>query len=151
MDYARQTMSNARAFAKALADRGFTVAGESFGHTETHQVWITVGTAEEALAAFSLLDQAGIRCNPIEIPGAQGAHGLRLGVQALTRRGFTEPHFDEVARLIERVLLTKSNPTRVRSEIALLLTEFPLFPLPFSFDSVMNGEAATAFLREVIK
>ena len=134
--YAQQTVKNAKALAQGLQAEGFRVAGESFGFTETHQVHIAVGTAEQALyAVMHTLSQAGIRCNNIEVPGFGGEHGLRLGVQALTRRGMVETDMTEVARFFGRVMLKKENPGAIRHEVSLFLLGFPLHQLHYSLDA----------------
>jgi glycine hydroxymethyltransferase len=85
-EYARQTIKNAKSFAAALSDEGFFVSGEYFGYTETHQVHLILGTQEKALdITTNILSKSGIRVNNVEIPGSNGAFGLRLGVQAMTR------------------------------------------------------------------
>jgi len=58
--------------------------------------------------AEQLLDEAGITCNKNGIPFDPEkpfvTSGIRLGSAALTTRGFDAAAFEEVARLIARVL-----------------------------------------------
>lgn len=151
-DYASQVTRNAKQLAMVLAEEGFFVSGEHFGYTQTHQVHIVLGAAEEALQrATELLPAAGFRANNIEVPGANGAFGLRLGTQAMTRRGMREPEFREVARLLAKVLLKQEDPNRVRHEVEALLAEFPLFPLRYSFDDLIGESSVGALLAEVLR
>ena len=52
--------------------------------------------------ANEVLPTCGIRTNSVIIPGTGGEFGLRLGTQALTRRGLTEVEFAELGRLLAR-------------------------------------------------
>jgi len=149
--YAHQTRASARALAGALVREGFDVAGESFGYTETHQVHIVLGTPEEALrAAIQLLPNAGIRANNIEVPGTNGRYGLRLGVQALTRRGLGPEEMSEVARFLSRALLRHDQPSKLRDEVAHFLNQFPLFPLHFSLDAFLDEPFARGLIKEIV-
>lgn len=148
--YARQTVKNAKALALCLHAEGLRVVGESFGYTETHQVLVTIGTPAEALqVAAQALAQAGIRCNNIEIPGTQGQHGLRFGVQALTRRGLVEIDMAAVARMISRIVIRREFSEVVRDDVAQFLRHFPLSPLHFSLDSHCTQAHGLRLLQEV--
>lgn len=151
-DYAGQVTRNAKQLATSLVEEGFFVSGEHFGYTQTHQVHIVLGAAGEALRRVTeLLPAAGFRVNNVEIPGANGAFGLRLGTQAMTRRGMREAEFKEVARLLAKVLLKGADPHLVRHEVESLLAEFPLFPLHYSFDNMMGEKPVSALLAEVLR
>ncbi|MFJ7785575.1 hypothetical protein ACIQY8_23305 [Streptomyces albidoflavus] len=83
--YERQVLANARALARGLDEEGVRGTGEFFAFTETQQVQVATGSAADALRlSLGDLAQAGIRTTNIEVPGAGGPHGLRLGVQAMT-------------------------------------------------------------------
>jgi glycine hydroxymethyltransferase len=150
-DYAEQTVKNAKAFAKELREQGFNVSGEHFGYTETHQVHVILDSRQDALKSVSeLLPDAGIRANNIMIPGHNNAFGLRLGTQAITRRGMKEEEMREVAKFLAKVLLKKENPTKIKAEVKELLMDFPLFPLPYSFDFLVDDDLGKSLLMEVL-
>jgi glycine hydroxymethyltransferase len=150
--YAEQVARNAKRLATALADEGFFVSGEQFGYTETHQVHIVLGSSEKALRVVTqLLPEAALRLNNVEIPGTSGRFGLRLGTQAMTRRGMRELDFVEVARLLARVVLKGEDPRRVRPEVEALAREHPVFPLRFSFDGLVGQPAGRELLEEVLR
>lgn len=150
-EYAAQILANAKALARALVEEGFRISGEHFGYTETHQVHIVLGTAGRALElAMGKLAAAGIRTTNIEVPGTNGQHGLRLGVQALTRRGLREAEMAEVARLLGRVVFKQEDPARVRIEVAHLLGHFPLDALAFSFDDRFWSDSGRRLVAEVL-
>jgi glycine/serine hydroxymethyltransferase len=96
-----QVIANARAFAKALNERGVTVEGDATdGFTETHQVLIRVrqyGLGEEIALR---LEKNKIITNYQALPDDDsfiGSSGIRMGVQEMTRFGMKEKDFDELA------------------------------------------------------
>lgn len=148
--YANQIVRNAKTLAHALQAEGLQVAGQMFDYTETHQVHVIIGTAQKALEVVTrTLAAGGIRCNNIEIPGSNGRFGLRLGVQALTRRGIKETGMTEVARLLARLILKNENPSVVRNEIAIFLEDYPIGALHYSLDGHYYTPAGMRLMQEV--
>ena len=120
--YARDTVTNAQAFAAALASEGFDVLAESRGYTASHQVLTRHGDLDSGAGAKAAkqLEDAGIITNMNMLPGdtkAMTPSGLRLGVQELTRVGFTPDDMEEVARFYARVLLAGEDPRDVRKDV----------------------------------
>ena len=120
--YARDTVTNAQAFAAALASEGFDVLAESRGYTASHQVLTRHGELDSGAGAKAAkqLEDAGIITNMNMLPGdtkALSPSGLRLGVQELTRVGFTPDDMEEVARFYARVLMDGENPRDVRKDV----------------------------------
>lgn len=146
-EYAEQTVRNAKVFAQALHRLGFSVSGERFGFTETHQVHFAVGSPEEALdLCMNTLHKGGLRSTNIEIPGKPGIHGIRMGVQAMTRRGMREADFEPVAQFIADLHFGKALPTTVASKVKAFLQDFPLTPLHYSLD---NGGLPADLLKSI--
>jgi glycine hydroxymethyltransferase len=105
-DYARRVIDNAEALAAALEAAGYTIVS---GGTDTHVVLVDLRSKGlTGKRAEQLLDEAGITCNKNGIPFDPEkpfvTSGIRLGSAALTTRGFDAAAFEEVARLIARVL-----------------------------------------------
>jgi glycine hydroxymethyltransferase len=120
--YAKDIVTNARAFAAALATEGFDVLAESRGYTASHQVLTRHGDLDSGAGAkaASLLEEAGIITNMNMLPGdtkALSPSGLRLGVQELTRVGFTPDEMADVAVFYRRVLLDKEDPRAVKIDV----------------------------------
>ncbi len=139
--YATQVIANAKQLAKCLHGFGLAVVGEQFGFTETHQVWVRIGNAEEALRLVrDRLNPAGLRANNIQLPGERGAHGLRLGTSVLTRRGLKESNMEEVAMFFKRIILNKESPPDVRKDVREFLTSFPLSNLSFCLPAEEEAE-----------
>lgn len=150
--YAEQVLANARALAQVLDRSGVRVAGLEYGGTQTHQVHVRIGAAATShKIANELLPTRGFRTNSVVIPGTEGEFGLRLGTQALTRRGLTEVEFVELGRLLARALRWSEEASDIRQEVANLLANHPLFPLRFSFDGLHNEEYAERLLDEVLR
>lgn len=150
--YAEQVLSNARTLARVLDSSGVRVAGMEYGGTETHQVHVTIGAAEAShKVANELLPTRGFRTNSVVIPGTGGDFGLRLGTQALTRRGLTELEFVELGRLLSRALRWSEDASKIRQEVAHLLANHPLFPLRFSFDELHHSQHVGRLLGEVLR
>ncbi|DAC53477.1 MAG TPA: aminotransferase class I/II-fold pyridoxal phosphate-dependent enzyme [Candidatus Poseidoniales archaeon] len=120
--YARDIVSNAQAFAGALAAEGFDVLAESRGYTASHQVLTRHGDLDSGAGAKAaqLLEDAGIITNMNMLPGdtkAMTPSGLRLGVQELTRVGFSKEDMEVVASFYARVLLQGEDPATVRNDV----------------------------------
>ncbi len=121
-DYAKDIVTNAQAFAAALAGEGFDVLAESRGYTASHQVLTRHGGLDSGAGAkaAALLEEAGIITNMNMLPGdtkAMSPSGLRLGVQELTRVGFTADEMNDVASLYARVLLHDEDPNTVKKDV----------------------------------
>ncbi len=126
--YAKDTVANAQAFAQALAAEGFDVLAESRGYTASHQVLTRHGELDSGAGAkaAALLEQAGIITNMNMLPGdtkAMSPSGLRLGVQELTRVGFTCDDMADVASFYARVLLHEEDPSFVKRDVHALKSE----------------------------
>jgi glycine hydroxymethyltransferase len=148
--YAEQVVANARALARVLARKGVRLAGMEHGGTDTHQVHVVIGSAELSnKIANDVLPRCAFRTNSVMIPGTHGEFGLRLGTQALTRRGLTEVEFTELGDLLVRAMRWTADAAAIRQQVAALLVRFPLFPLRFSFDEPDHREHAARLLDEL--
>ncbi len=107
-EYQKAVVSNAKAFARALKDRGMAVEGSpALGYTETHQVIVRVGYGKGPAMA-NRLEENNVIVNYQGAPDDEGftaASCLRMGVQEMTRFGMKEEDFDELADYISQVIL----------------------------------------------
>lgn len=107
-EYQRQVIANAKAFALALKECGFSVEGDPrINYTETHQVVIRVGYARGVEVAHRL-EANNIIANYQVITGdetATASSGIRMGVQEMTRFGMREADFQELASYMAEVVL----------------------------------------------
>ena len=137
--YAKDTVTNARAFAAALAAEGFDVLAEERGYTASHQVLTRHGELDSGAGAKAAarLEQAGIITNMNMLPGdtkALSPSGLRLGVQELTRVGFGVDEMQEVASFYGRVLLHGEDPNSVKADVHALKSEHQTIRYCFNAD-----------------
>jgi glycine hydroxymethyltransferase len=151
-EYVRQTVANARTLARVLDTEGLHVPGMEYGGTRTHQVHVVIGAScLSHKVANELLPRCGIRTNSVTIPGSGGQFGLRLGVQALTRRGLVEEEFAELGCLLAGAVQGSEDPGSIRYRVAELLGPHPLFPLHFSFDELGDGEELQRVMTEALR
>jgi glycine hydroxymethyltransferase len=107
-EYSAQIIRNARAFAGAMAARGYKIVS---GGTDNHLFLVDLRANLPELTAKKaqeILDLANITCNkntvPFETRSPFQASGLRLGTPAVTTRGMVEADMEEIAGCIDAVL-----------------------------------------------
>ncbi len=107
-DYQKAVISNAKAFAHALKDRGIMVEGDpAVGYTETHQVIVRVGYGKGPGVAEGL-EENNIIVNYQSAPDDEAfttASCLRMGVQEMTRFGMKEQDFTQLAEYMGQIIL----------------------------------------------
>jgi glycine hydroxymethyltransferase len=132
-EYARRVVSNSRALAEALKERGLRLVS---GGTDTHLLLVdlrplglTGNDVEEALDAVKIT----VNKNNIPFDDKPPAitSGIRLGTPAVTTRGMSEAEMIEIADLITLVVKnmgSKEVMRQVRERVEALLSGFPLYP-----------------------
>ncbi|TPP59982.1 Serine hydroxymethyltransferase, partial [Fasciola gigantica] len=112
VQYAKQILSNAQAFARSLESRGIRLVS---GGTDVHFVLVDLAKSPgkpklgrgDGSRVQLAADLAGITLNKNTVLGdksAQQPSGLRLGTPALTTRGFQESDFEQVAAFLDELL-----------------------------------------------
>jgi glycine hydroxymethyltransferase len=131
-DYAAQIVSNAKVLGEALRAAGYRLVS---GGTDNHLLLVDVFEkgilgSEAELA----LGKAGITVNKNSIPWDTNPplkpSGIRVGTPALTTRGMKEPEMRTIAAWIVSALDKRNDDaalTRIRSEVAELANQFPLY------------------------
>jgi glycine hydroxymethyltransferase len=130
--YQEQVVTNARALAAAMAKHGFRIVS---GGTDNHLFLVDIQsrglTGKDAQPG---LDRAGITVNKNAIPfdplPPMTASGIRMGTPAITTRGMREADMERIAAWIAEVLMHLGDgeiETRVRGEIAVFTSRFPLY------------------------
>jgi glycine hydroxymethyltransferase len=130
--YSKQTVSNAKALAEAVAGEGYRVVS---GGTDTHLLLMDVfakgilGSEAEAALGF-----AGITVNknaiPYDVNPPLKPSGIRLGTPALTTRGMKEAEMRVIAGWISEALAHRNDPERlraIRGKVGELAEQFPLY------------------------
>ena len=131
-EYASQIIKNAQTLCRGLIERGFKVVG---GMTENHL--FTLDLRDKGITgkdAANLLDECHITVNKNTVPNDPESpfvtSGLRIGVPAVTTRGFREEDMEEVADLIYRILTYQDRPLMLEEckERALkLCKKYPIY------------------------
>jgi len=113
-EYQPRVVANAKAFARALKECGFDVAGDpAIDFTETHQVVVKVGYGRGPEIA-SLLEANNIITNFQATPDEEGftaSGAIRMGVSEMTRFGMEEKDFQALAMLMKEAVLDGVNVT----------------------------------------
>ena len=137
-DYAARVVSNARALAARLVERGAAIVS---GGTDSHIVLVDLRpfgvTGKQAEVA---LERAALTCNKNGIPFDPQkpaiTSGVRLGTPAGTTRGFGLDEFEQIGDMIADVIqgLAQSGEAgnnlveqRVRGQVQALCARFPLY------------------------
>ena len=112
--YAVQVVANARRLGDVLKGRGLELVG---GGTDTHMVLVDLsGTGATGQAAEDALARAGITSNknpiPFDAPRPSQWRGLRLGVSAVTTRGFGAAEMEALGHCIADLILAGAGPDR---------------------------------------
>ena len=132
-DYGAQVIQNARRLAGELVKRGFYIIS---GGTDNHLMLADLrGKNVTGKAAEDALDKAAITVNKNAVPyddkSALVTSGIRIGTAAVTTRGMKEPEMDQIAELIDRIVLNPNDEgtiQKVRKEVGELTSRFPLYP-----------------------
>jgi len=103
--YSEQVISNAKALAKALVDKGYKLATDG---TDNHLIlWDLRPQKLTGSKMEALCDACSITLNKNSVHGDQSAltpGGVRIGTPALTSRNFNEADFIKVAEFLHRAL-----------------------------------------------
>lgn len=130
--YTAQVISNARALANAMIDRGFDIVS---GGTDNHLMLVDLRNKNvNGKETEKALVKADITCNknmvPFDDKSAFTTSGIRLGTAALTTRGLKENDMETIAGYISDVVDHIKDDTKIleiRKEINRMMDQVPLF------------------------
>lgn len=130
--YAKQVVSNAKALAKSMVDRGFDIVS---GGTDNHLMLVDLRNKNvSGKQTEKALVEADITCNknmvPFDDKSAFTTSGIRLGTAAVTTRGLKEPDMDQIADLISNVVDNIDNESvlsDVKKKVNAMMEGIPLF------------------------
>lgn len=131
-EYQKQIVSNAKALAESLRERGIRIVS---GGTDNHLFLCDLRPMEiTGKEAEEWLDRVGITVNKNAIPFDDKpptiTSGIRIGTPAVTTRGMKEEEMKKIGDMIFRVLESRGNPQvleQVRREVVELCEAFPLY------------------------
>ncbi|HTL68134.1 MAG TPA: serine hydroxymethyltransferase [Lacunisphaera sp.] len=138
-EYSAQVIKNAKALAAGMMTRGYKIVS---GGTDNHLMLVDLRAKLPELTgkvAQETLDKANITCNkntvPFETRSPFQASGIRLGSPAMTTRGLKEAEMEEIAGLIDGVLVaigTPAEPSVLAATKQKVIALTSRFPLPYS-------------------
>lgn len=142
-EYQGRVIKNARRMAENLARNGFRIVS---GGTDNHlmlvdlrPIGITGQQAEE------LLQKVGITVNknmiPYDTTPPAITSGIRIGVAAVTSRGFVEEDIDKVAEIIIKLLKNANGGADLdeyRERVLALCRKHPLYLEPFEMGGMLD-------------
>ena len=130
--YQRQIITNAKALAASLTQRGFRLVS---GGTDNHLMLLDLRETElTGKVAQETLDQARITVNKNAIPFDTRSpfvtSGVRIGTPAVTSRGMKEAEMDQIADLISRALQLVGDESGLKAlgeDVRALCQKFPIY------------------------
>ena len=130
--YAEQIIKNAKALAQGLMDEGMDIVG---GMTENHLMTLDLRkTGKTGKDMANVLEHVGITANKNTVPNDPQSpfvtSGIRLGVPAVTTRGFKEDDMIEVAKIIASAIYSSDNELglqNLRERSLKLCKKYPIY------------------------
>ena len=131
-EYAAQILKNAKALAQGLMDEGMDIVG---GMTENHLMTLDLRrTGKTGKDMANVLERVGITANKNTVPNDPQSpfvtSGIRLGVPAVTTRGFKEEDMAEVAKIIASAIFSSDNELglqNLRERSLKLCKKYPIY------------------------
>ncbi len=119
LDYSKQVIKNARAFAEKLISYDYKVIS---GGTDNHLMLLDLRNKDiSGKAAQETLDEVGITCNKNAVPfddkSPMITSGIRIGTPALTTRGMKVNEMEIIAEMINKII-SKPKDENVKKEVA---------------------------------
>ena len=130
--YGEQIIKNAKALAQGLMDEGMDIVG---GMTENHLMTLDLRkTGKTGKDMANVLERVGITANKNTVPNDPQSpfvtSGIRLGVPAVTTRGFKEEDMIEVAKIIASAIFSSDNEiglNNLRERSLKLCKKYPIY------------------------
>ena len=145
--YQKAVIDNAKYFAKALHEAGLHVLGDpAIGYTKTHQVLVDVGYGTGPEVA-ERLEENNIIVNYQATPDEEGftaSGALRMGVSEMTRFGFGQTEFTELAGLMADCILRGKD---VGQEVSRLRSRYTT--MHYCFDGPEFQTALEQFMGQI--
>ena len=132
MEYVLQVQKNAKAMAKAFVEKDYAVIS---GGTDNHMMLIDLRSkgltgkdAEESLIKADITTNKNMV--PFDDQSPFITSGFRVGTAAITTRGMKEQDMERIVALIDEVLTSHTNESRLselKKEVNTWMTNFPLY------------------------
>ena len=128
-EYASQILKNANALAQSLLEEGLKIVG---GQTQNHLMTLDLrGTGKTGKEVANILEEVGITANKNTVPNDPESpfvtSGVRLGVPAVTTRGFKEDDMKKIGKIIAAAVKETKTKSELRQESLNLCKAHPLY------------------------
>jgi len=116
-EYAKNIIENSKALADSLLENGINLVS---GGTDNHLILIdSSNTGLSGKESEALLDSAGIYVNKNMVPYDKrkpaDPSGLRVGVAAITTRGFVKEEMKTIGKIISEILFSKGGQNEIEN------------------------------------
>ena len=134
--YAHQVIKNAAIMAETFKDLGYRIVS---GGTDTHLFLIDLRNTKHhgtltGKAVEELLGSCGIVVNrngvPFDTQSPTLTSGIRIGTPAMTTRGLTETHVEQIAVWIDEAIRNRDDQTflkTIKHEVEKMCRQFPIY------------------------
>jgi glycine hydroxymethyltransferase len=143
-EYTRNIVTNSKALAQALYERGINVLYERKGFTESHMMIMDVTKYANGFEIEKKLERANIIVNRNLLPydkrmgrDYRAPGGIRVGTQELTRLGMGKSEMVEVADLMSKIICEDMEPEKVVARVTELRSSFQ--KTKYCFSSVTDA------------
>lgn len=127
--YGKNIIENSRALSKALMDEGIDIVG---GESENHLMTVDLRKLNKTGKDIAnMLERIGITANKNTVPNDPQSpfvtSGVRIGVPAVTTRGFGVEDMKTLAKIIADGILERENEQVLRQKSLELCKKYPLY------------------------
>ena len=121
-EHAAAIVANAKSLGQALENRGVPLVGSTLGFTESHTLILVVSQFGQAKTLADQLEECNIITGAVRLSEELGTHGLRIGVQEITRQGMVETDASAIADCIVDAL--RGNLDTIKQRVIDLVKRF---------------------------
>ena len=128
-EYGKNIIENSKALSKALMDEGIDIVG---GESENHLMTIDLRKLNKTgKDVANMLERIGITANKNTVPNDPQSpfvtSGVRIGVPAVTTRGFRADDMKTLAKIIADGILEREDEQILRQKSLELCKKYPLY------------------------
>ena len=128
--YGKNIIDNAKALSKALMEEGIDIVG---GESENHLMTVDLRKLNKTgKDVANMLERIGITANKNTVPNDPQSpfvtSGVRIGVPAVTTRGFGVEDMKILAKIIADGILEREDESILRQRSLELCKKYPLYP-----------------------
>ena len=129
-EYGKNILENSRTLSQALMDEGIDIVG---GQSENHLMTIDLRKLNKTgKDVANMLERIGITANKNTVPNDPQSpfvtSGVRIGVPAVTTRGFRKDDMKILAKIIADGILEREDEQILRQKSLELCKKYPLYP-----------------------